>query len=186
MVCDICTLPVGREMSMAWIDVPFSLSAAGLVAWVGKTMFASLRFGEQEIPLEGHLFACDKYLRANDYEVTGTKENAGWEMDISQLSHREKMVVDFIARKDGIYYAVKVRTAKDDQLDVQALLSSFHTLCFLSGVEHLLYVDVETEEVQHIPVHTYFCKRVLRRKMIYRGLWFAGGLLTAVAWMHKT
>lgn len=171
---------------MSWVDVPFSLSAAGLVAWVGKTMFASLKLSKWEVPVEGQLQQCQKYLLNNEYEIVHSREVVSWDLEIDKDCYSEQILVDFIVRRDGIYYAVMVRRSSDEALGGQKLLSKFQTAAILCGVVDVLYVDIEEEVAHKIKIVQHFAKRVRRRRMIHRGLWFGAGILSAVAWMHRT
>lgn len=170
---------------MSWLDVPFEAVSVSVVILVLRSIWVSWRNRENIEPPRGPKTQCQSWLIENGYDIVQVNDLAEWTAYIDSDTHRVEFLVDFIVRKYGKYYAVKVRHHGDPELTEAELRREWYPLTSIFGVSGAIYIDVEYERVQYIEFEIRSPRRVLVRRVVNRSLWFTAGLVVAVALMHQ-
>ncbi|MCL6594107.1 MAG: hypothetical protein K6T31_09040, partial [Alicyclobacillus sp.] len=95
------------------------------------------------------------------------------------------LVADFIVRQGARYYAVRLARPRDPLVSGVKLRDEWYPLYVALGVHGILHVDVEEEQVQVVDFEVRQPSYLAWRRMVNRSLWFLGGALAALAWLHS-
>ncbi|WP_258110020.1 hypothetical protein [Alicyclobacillus sp. SP_1] len=136
--------------------------------------------------MDGHRTAARRFLEAQGYELIRQTETAGWIGYADMQSHEEKFFVDFIVRKDGAYYAVKVICAEgESESTAHTLLANCFPLYSLLDVKGILVVNLHRETL-HILDYDVFIPKFVRWRRRFRlsGVFAVGVMIGMVLLNH--
>ncbi|WAH39017.1 hypothetical protein [Alicyclobacillus dauci] len=153
-----------------------------LVWVVLKSIVVQLFEKDKESSLEGLPQKATEWLTDNGYEILKTKNEAKYVAYTGDqtISYREN--AHFIARKNGSDYAVFVgwETPSDEDM-----CQRYFPLYVILDVKGLIFLNLTDESVRHVDFTVYRSRRFRVRQFLHRGMWFTGGLLVAISWLHR-
>lgn len=166
-------------------DFLYLAMGCGIVALVGYHIMRQWLIKPTYTHLEGDQTKAKEWLEKNGYEITRVKECAEWTLYLDTQSIREKLMVDFIVRKHGKYYAVIVQ----DKINYVSLPSdaqlNWYSIFTLYSVSGILQLDLHEETIHSIDFDLRQPKLVTIRKIFNRFTWFFAGIACAFMWIHK-
>jgi hypothetical protein len=138
-----------------------------------------------DAPLRGKQKAAQEWLEANGYKVLKVRERGRFISYYDSRAFEKQIIADFIVRHAGKLYAVKVQNAREQSVSGQRLRSDWYPLFAVLGVDGILHIDLERDEVHVIDFDVKSPSYVTWRKVTNRSLWFLSGVLIALAWFHR-
>lgn len=158
------------------------LSAVFCLFIIVRSLVKAVLTDGKEVAPDGLKQAGMQSLLANGYDILNVPCEATYVgyVDTSAIKYSEN--AHFIARKDGLEYAVFVCTEMPTQVDICYRYFPLYTIL---GVRGLIFIDLTAEAIHHVDFSLFRSRRYRVRHLFYRSLWFAGGIVFAFAWLHR-
>jgi hypothetical protein len=137
----------------------------------------------KETSPDGMLQAGLSWLVENEYDVLKVENEAKYTGYVGEHTVRYEEGAHFIARKDGHQYAVFVGLELPTD---EELCTRYFPLYVILDVDGLIFLNLMDEAVSHVDFKISRSRRYHFRKFIFRGMWFAGGVLFTFSWLHRT
>lgn len=169
---------------MQWRDAFAILLGVLLVVMVIRSMFNQWG-GNKDTPIRGRLKAASEWLEENGYQIQRVRQKAEWAGYYDAREYKKQMIADFIVRKGARTYVVKVMSARDQGMNGHKLRADYVPLIEAFGVQGVLQIDMEKEDVHEIDSSLKSPSFVLWRRVLNRALWMLGGALLALMWFRS-
>jgi len=169
---------------MQWRDGLAIVIGSIFVLWVSKSILLHVRQGAHETPLRGKLSAARDWLEENGYTIVRVRDRVEWVGYYDEKEYKKQFIADFIVRQGPKYYAVKVQNSRDKGVSGQKLRDNWYPLFVNFAVHGVLHLDVDAERAHVIDFDIHRPSYVRWRIFINRSLWFAAGMVVALAWLH--
>ncbi|WP_146822588.1 hypothetical protein [Alicyclobacillus suci] len=150
---------------------------------VAKSLVGAWPRKQKEASLDGLLQRGLQWLMDNGYDVLKVEKTAKYTGYIDECSIGYQEAADFIARKNGREYAVIVGL---EDLSHDEICRRYFPLFAILDVQELIFLNLRDESVHYVDFQLHRPKRYYVRHLVYRGLWFSGGILFAFALLHRT
>lgn len=135
-------------------------------------------------PLRGKHRAAQEWLEENGYKVIRVRERGSWEGYYDRRAFEKQLIADFVVRQGGKYYAVKVMNSRDKQVSGQKLRDQWFPLFVAFGVDGVLHIDVDSEQVHTVDFSLRTPSYARWRRLTNRGLWLLSGIFIALAFFR--
>lgn len=158
------------------------LAALFCLGFLFVSLFTELFRSRKEIPPDGFIQAGIRALQMNGYEILKADNEAKYigHVDASTIQYREN--AHFIARKNGYEYAVFVGI---DMPCEDEVCRRYFPLFVILDVRGLIFLNLADESIHHVDFNVFRSRRYRIRHLLYRGMWFTGGIVFAFAWLHR-
>lgn len=169
---------------MGWHDGVALIIGLGFVLIVIRSMFQHWRHNMSETPLKGKQNEAKEWLEENNYQILRIRERSEWIGFYGAREFRKQYISDFIVRKSGKYYAVKVLSTREGSLNGLKLRDMWYPLQQAFAVDGVLHLDLDHDKAHVVDFQLKSPSYVWVRKATHRLLWLLAGMLLALVWFH--
>ncbi|MFB5191159.1 hypothetical protein [Alicyclobacillus fastidiosus] len=161
----------------------FGLLGAFWCLWyVAKSLVLARPSKQKESSPDGLLQSALRWLEDNNYDVLNAQKKAGYTAYVGDSLVGYKEEADFIARKNGHEYAVIVGL---EDLPEDEICGRYFPLFTILDVQGIIFLNMRDESVRHVEFKLHRPRRYQFRHLVYRSLWFSGGIVFAFALLHR-
>lgn len=169
---------------MGWHDGIALIIGFGFVLIVIRSMFQHWHHTRSETPVKGKLNAAKEWLEENQYQVMRVRVRSEWIGFYDSREFRKQYIADFIVRKGGKYYAVKVLSTREGTLNGLKMRDLWYPLQQAFAVDGVLHLDLDHDKAHVVDFQLKSPSYVWIRKTIHRMLWLLAGMLLALMWFR--
>ncbi len=168
---------------MSWQDGIALLLAASLLWLVFRSLFWQQR-GSQQVPLKGKFKAAREWLESNGYQVLRVRERAEWAGYYDGRKFQKTFIADFIVRQGTHSYVVKIVNEREKGINGVKLRDQWYPLVVAFGVNGILHIDVDAEQVHVIDFELKQPGYARRKRWVQHGVWMVVGILMGFVLSH--
>ncbi len=169
---------------MGWQDGVGLIIGLGFVLLVLRSMFQHWRNNRSDTPLKGKMSVAKAWLEENNYQIIRVRERSEWVGFYDAREFRKQYIADFIVRRGGKYYAVKVLNAREGSLNGLKMRDLWYPLQQGFAVDGILHLDLDHDKAHTVDFELKSPSYVWIRKMVHRLLWLLAGMLLALVLFH--
>jgi len=170
---------------MQWSDILMILACVVFIGVILRSMFSQWRGVDSGVALKGKYHAAREWLEGNGYRIIRIREQAEWVGYYNEKAYRKQLVADFIVRQGPKTYAVKILSARDEQVNAQRMRDFWYLFFTAFGVNGVLHIDVNEERASLIDFDVQSPRYLLWKRITNRSLWFLAGMVFTFILIHK-
>ena len=158
---------------------------AAVVVWLlVRSMFRSWLNPQLTTPIQGKFQEAERWLAENGYQIVRRSLQANWSGYLDTVEIQDVLSVDFIVRKEGRNYAVKIGPSSDSGQVSRDLRDKWYRLYKAFDVDGILCLDLDGEVLHTLDFEVRPPAYIQRKQILKRAVWMASGVLMTFAWLH--